>query len=200
MNAVHCLVSFSYLGGCCCLWVHCFHMRAVVFVHGRLSCGGGGGSLPWPVLVFGCHVAVSDVAPGFPVSKESGGRGVFTHLGWVDVPRCHRCVASIWPALVHLVMWRCRVVLVVLGHSVVGWLTRVRRLGLSVLVVIVASDVALPCCRWSFLLWIAVGGGRCWWQWQWGDVVARWWWVGVVDDGGGGWGRKGVDICWRPNR
>ena len=57
-----------------------FRMWAVIFVHGQLLCGGGGGSLPWPVSVFCCHVAVSDVAPGFPVSKESGGRGVFTHL------------------------------------------------------------------------------------------------------------------------
>ena len=64
------------------------------------------------------------------VSKESGGRGVFTHLGWVDVPCRHRCVMSIWPALVHLVMWHCCVVLVVLGHSMVGWLTRLHRLGL----------------------------------------------------------------------
>ena len=52
-------------------------MQAVTFVHGWLSRGGGGGGLPWPVLVFGCHVAVSNMAPGFPVSKESGGRGVF---------------------------------------------------------------------------------------------------------------------------
>ena len=141
-----------------------FRMWAVIFICGRLSCGGGSGGLPWPVLVFGCHVTVSDVAPGFPVSKESGGRGVFTHLGWVDVPHRRCCVVSIWPALVHLVPWRCRVVLVVLGHSVVGWSTRVHRLGLSVLVVVAVSDMALPHCRWLFLLWIAVGGGRCWWQ------------------------------------
>jgi len=55
-------------------------MWAVIFIRGQLSCGGGGGSLPWLVLVFCCHVTVSDVAPGFPVSKESGGKGVFTHL------------------------------------------------------------------------------------------------------------------------
>ena len=147
-NAVHRLVSFSYLDGRCCLWVRRFHTRAVVFVCGQLSCGGGGGGLLWPVSVFRCHVADSDVAPGFPVSKESGGWGVFTHLGWVDVPHRHRCVMSIWPALIHLVTWHCCVVLVVLGHSMVVWLTRVRCLGLSVLVVIVASDMALPCCRW----------------------------------------------------
>ena len=69
-------------------------MWAVIFECGWLSHGGGGGGLPWPVLVFCCHVAVSDVAPGFPVSKESGGRGVFTHLLVVIVasdvgPQCH---------------------------------------------------------------------------------------------------------------
>ena len=122
-------------------------MWAVIFVCGRLSCGGGGGGLPWPVLVFGCHVAVSNVAPGFPVSKESRGMGVFTHLGWVDVPHHCRCVMSIWLALIHLVTWCCCVVLVVLGHSVVGWSMRVRCLGLWVLVVVVASDVG-PWCRW----------------------------------------------------
>ena len=55
----------------------CFRMWVVVLICGQLSRGGGGGSLLWPVLVLGCHVADSDVAPGFPVSKESGGRGVF---------------------------------------------------------------------------------------------------------------------------
>jgi len=69
-------VGTHYLGGRCRLWARRFHMQAVVFECGQLSCGGGGG-LPWPVLVLGCHVADSDVAPGFPVSKESGGRGVF---------------------------------------------------------------------------------------------------------------------------
>ena len=69
-------------------------MWAVVFICGWLSRGGGGGSLLWPVSVFCCHVADSDMAPGFPVSKESGGRGVFTHLlvivGASDVgPWCH---------------------------------------------------------------------------------------------------------------
>jgi len=62
--------SFPYAGGR-------FRMWAVVLVRGKLSRGGGGGGLPWPVLVLGCHIAVSDMAPGFPVSKESGGRGVF---------------------------------------------------------------------------------------------------------------------------
>jgi len=47
--------------------------------------------------------------------------------GWVDVPCRCCCVTSIWPALIHLVTWRCCVVLVVLGHSMVGWLTRVRQ-------------------------------------------------------------------------
>jgi len=133
--------SFPYVGS------H-FRTWAVIFICGWLSRGGGGGGLPWPVLVFACHVAVSDVAPGFPVSKESGGRGVFTHLGWVDVPHCCCCVTSIWLALIHLVTWHCCVVLVVLGHSMVGWSTRVRHLGLLVLVVIAASDVVLPHCHW----------------------------------------------------
>jgi len=78
------------------LWACRFHTWVVVFICGWLSCGGGGGGggLLWLVLVFRCHITVSDVAPGFPVSKESGGRGVFTHLLVVvaasDVaPQCH---------------------------------------------------------------------------------------------------------------
>ena len=79
--------SFPYMGGHFRIW-------AVIFIHGWLLRGGGGGSLPWPVSVFRCHIAVSNVAPGFPVSKESGGRGVFTHLLVIvaasDVaPQCH---------------------------------------------------------------------------------------------------------------
>ena len=69
------------------------YFQGVVFVCGQLSHGGGGGSLPWLVLVFHCHIADSDMTPGFPVSKESGGRGVFTHLLVIvasDVgPWCH---------------------------------------------------------------------------------------------------------------
>jgi len=61
---------FAYMGGRFRTW-------AVVLIRGWLLHGGGGGGLPWPVLVLGCLVADSDVAPGFPVSKESGGRGVF---------------------------------------------------------------------------------------------------------------------------
>jgi len=45
-----------------------FRIWAVILVRGRLSGGGGGGGLPWPVLVLGCHIAISDMAPGFPVS------------------------------------------------------------------------------------------------------------------------------------
>jgi len=66
-------VSFPYAGSHFQTWV-------VVFIRGQLLHGGGGGGLLWLVSVFRCNVAVSDVAPGFPVSKESGGRGVFTHL------------------------------------------------------------------------------------------------------------------------
>jgi len=75
---------------------------------------------------------------------------------------------SIWPALVHLVTWHCHVVLVVLGHSMVGWSTRVRRLGLSVLVVVAASDMG-PRCHWreggvrrSLLLVPFMGGVLSW--------------------------------------
>jgi len=74
--------SFLYVGSC-------FQMWAVVLVRGRLSRGGGGGGLPWPVLVLGCHVADSDVAPGFPVSKESGGGCVCVWtvgMGWRCLP------------------------------------------------------------------------------------------------------------------
>ena len=79
----------------------------------------------------------------------------------INVPHRRHCVASIWPVLIHLVMWHCRVVLVVLGHSMVGWLTRVRRLGLLVLVVIAASDVG-PRCHWRGWCWVLVAvGGWC---------------------------------------
>ena len=67
--------SFSNAGGRFRTWV-------VVLIRGRLLRDGGGGGLPWPVLVLGCHVAVSDVAPGFPVSKESGGRGCLHTCWW----------------------------------------------------------------------------------------------------------------------
>jgi len=67
---------FPYVGGR-------FQMWAVVLIHGRLLHGGGGGGLLWLVLVFGCHVADSNVAPGFPVSKESA-----VGTGW-------RCLTSL---------------------------------------------------------------------------------------------------------
>jgi len=151
--------SFPYMGSRFRMWV-------VVFVRGWLSCGGGGGSLLWPVSVFHCHVAVSNVAPGFPVSKESGGRG---------------CLHTCWWSL-RLVTWPLDVVGegVVLGARrrwcrwwvvccrpavVVAWPS-------SVVIVVVVSHR----CRWSWLLmWrscivrmvyrrvqVVVGGGRWW--------------------------------------
>jgi len=125
---------FPYVGGHFRMWV-------VVF-GGRLSCGGGGGGLPWPVSVFRCHVTVSDMAPGFPVSKESGGRGVFTHLLVViaasDVTP-HRC---------------CGMVIICCGCGC----------GESSLLSVVAADVAflhrsdgVPACpggcRWWAVVW-----------------------------------------------
>jgi len=194
--------SFPYVGGCFRTW-------AVVLVRGRLSRGGGGGGLPWLVLVLGCHIAVSDVAPGFPVSKESGGRG---------------CLHTCWWSL-RLVTWPLDVIGegVVLGARrrwcrwwvvccrpaiVVAWSS-------SVVVVVVVSHH----CRRSWLLtWcscvirmvyrrvqVVVGGGR-WcgddgWA-SWVGVVSgrREWalWVGIV--GGGGWWwwwlrKKEVVVC-----
>jgi len=182
-------------GGCCCLWVHRFCTQAVVFVCGRLSCGGGGGSLPWPVLVFCCHIAVSNVAPGFPVSKESGGRGVFTHLLVVIVasdvgPQCRwlgggvGCSSLFMPFMggvllsshCHLIMW-CRPAVLVAWSS-------------SVVVVVVVSHH----CHQSWLLtWcsciirmvyqhvqVVVGGG----QWCGNDGWASWVVVVVVEEGG----------------
>jgi len=202
-------VGTHYLGGRCHLWARRFRTRAVIFERGRLLHGGGGGGLPWPVLVLGCHVAVSDVAPGFPVSKESGGRG---------------CLHTCWWSL-RLVMWPLDVVGegVVLGARrrwcrwwvvcchpaiVVAWSS-------SVVVMVVVSH---RCRRSWLLMWcscivrmvyrhvqVVVGGGR-WcgdngWA-SWVGVVSgrREWasWVGIV--GGGGWWwwwlrKKEVVVC-----
>jgi len=180
-------------------------MWAVIFICGQLSCGGGGGSLPWLVLVFRCHVTVSDVAPGFPVSKESGGRGVFTHLLVVvaasDVgahcvslgTHCHWCHSWV-VCCCCLVMW-CRPAIVVAWSS-------------SVVVVVVVSH---HCHRSWLLTWhscviwmvyqhvqVVVSGGRwCgddgWVSWvgvmsghhEWGRWWWWWWW----------WLRKEVVVC-----
>jgi len=147
--------SFPYAGS------H-FRMWAVIFICGWLLCGGGGDGLPWLVSVFRCHIAVSDVAPGFPVSKESGGRGVFTHLLVVIVasdmaPQCRwqgGGVGHLSP-LVPLVggvlssCHCCGMVVVCCGHGC----------GESSLSLVVAADVAfrhhsdgVPACP-----------GGCWW-------------------------------------
>jgi len=152
--------SFPYVGG------H-FRTWAVAFICGRLSRGGGGGGLPWPVSVFRCHVAVSDVAPGFPVSKESGGRGVFTHLLVVvaasDVaPRCRwrgggvGCSSPLVP-LVGGVLSSCRCCGMVIVCCGCGC-------GESLLSSVVAADMAfqhrsdgvLACpggCQWWAVVW-----------------------------------------------
>ena len=163
-------------------------MWAVVFIHGWLLCGGGG--LPWPVLVFHCHVAVSDMAPGFPVSKESGGRG---------------CLHTCWWSL-RLVTWPLDVVGegVVLGthrHWCRSWVVCchpavVVAWSSSVVVVVVVSH---RCRRSWLLMWrscvvqmvnrhvqVVVGGGR-------------WWWCGVAMMGGchgwASWLGKEVVVC-----
>jgi len=152
--------SFPYAGGRFRTW-------AVIFVHGQLSHGGGGGGLPWLVSVFHCHIAVSNVAPGFPVSKESGGRGVFTHLLVVvaasDVaPRCHwrgGGVAHSSPLVPFVggVLLSCRCCGMVIVCCGCGC-------GESSLSLVVAADVAflhhsdgvLACpggCRWWAVVW-----------------------------------------------
>jgi len=170
-----------------------FRTWAVVFVRGRLSRGGGGGGLLWLVSVFHCHIAVSDVAPGFPVSKESGGRGVFTHLLVVIVasdvaPRCRwrgggvGCSSPLVPFMggVLLSCHCCSIVVVCCGCGC----------GESSLSSVVAADVAflhrsdgVPACpggcrRWAVVWrrWVGVVSGHCGW--------ALW----VVVGGGGGGG------------
>jgi len=169
---------FLYMGG------H-FRMWAVIFVCGWLSRGGGGGGLPWLVSVFHCHVAVSDVAPGFPVSKESGGRGVFTQLLVVvaasDVaPQCHWQGGGVG----------CSSPLVLL---VGGVLSSCHCCGCgcgeSSLSLVVAADMAFL--RRSCVQ-VVVGGG----QWCGDDGWASW--VGIV--GGSGWWwwwlrKKEVVVC-----
>jgi len=171
MNAVHHFISFLYAGSRCCLWAHRFRMQAVIFVCGQLSRGGGGGGLPWPVSVFRCHVADSDVAPGFPVSKESGGRGVFTHLLVVvaasDVaPQCRwqgGGVGHLSPLVggVLLSCHCCGMVVICCG----------RGCGESLLSSVVAADVVFLCHSDS----VPACPGGCWW---WAVVWRRW--VGVV--------------------
>jgi len=177
-------VSFLYMGSHFRMWV-------VVFVHGRLSRGGGGGGLPWPVSVFCCHVAVSDVAPGFPVSKESGGRGVCTHLLVViaasDVaPRCHWRGggvgrSSLLVLLVGGVLSSCHCCGMVVVCCGCGC-------GESSLSMVVTTDMAFLHCSDGVP---ACPGGCQWWAvvWrQWVGVMSgcRGWASWVVVGGGGG--------------
>ena len=153
-----------------------FQTWAVVFVCGWLSRGGGGGDLPWPVLVFRCHVTVSDVAPGFPVSKVSGGRGVFTHLLVVvaasDVGAHHMSLARGGVGCSLLLVPFMGGVLPWLHHHLVAWCRPavVVAWSSSVVVMVVVSHH----CRWWWLLtWhscivrmvyqcvqVVVGGGQ----------------------------------------
>jgi len=164
MNAVHRFISFLYAGGHCRLWACCFCMQVVVFVHGRLSHGGGGGGLPWLVSVFRCHVTVSNVAPGFPVSKESGGRGVVTHLLVVvaasDVaPRCRWQGGGVGRSspLVGGVLSSCRCCGMVVVCCGCGC-------GESSLSLVMAADVAFLCCSDGVP---ACPGGCRWWVVVW---------------------------------
>ena len=139
-------------------------MQVVVFVHGRLSHGGGGGGLPWLVSVFRCHVTVSNVAPGFPVSKESGGRGVVTHLLVVvaasDVaPRCRWQGGGVGRSspLVGGVLSSCRCCGMVVVCCGCGC-------GESSLSLVMAADVAFLCCSDGVP---ACPGGCRWWVVVW---------------------------------
>jgi len=135
-------------------------MWAVIFVCGRLSHGGGGGLL-WPVSVFCCHVTVSDMAPGFPVSKESGGRGVFTHLLVVIAasdmaPQCHWQGGGVGRSLTLSSCHCCGMVVICCGCGC----------GESSLSSVVAADVAflhrsdgVPACPGGCQWW----AGGCWW-------------------------------------
>jgi len=172
---------FPYAGGRFRTW-------AVIFVRGWLSRGGGGGSLLWPVSVFHCHVTVSDMAPGFPVSKESGGRGVFTHLLVVvaasDVaPQCRWQGDGVGHSspLVGGVLSSCcccGMVVICCGCGC----------GESSLLSVVAADVAF----WHRSDGVPACPGGCWWWavvWQqWVGVVGgrhEWvLWVGIVGGGG----------------
>ena len=183
-------VSFPYTGGRFRTW-------ALIFVCGRLSCGGGGGGgLLWPVSVFCCHVAVSDVAPGFPVSKESGGRGVFTHLLVVVAasgvaPQCRwrgGGVGHLSPLVPFVggVLSSCRCCGMVVICCGCGC-------GESPLLLVMAADVVFLHCSDGVP---ACPGGCQWWRWCGDDGWASW--VGIM--GGGGWWwwwlrKKEVVVC-----
>ena len=116
-----------------------------------------------------CHVAVSNMAPGFPVSKESGGRGVFTLLLVVIVasdmaPQCRwqgGGVGHLSPLVPFVggVLSSCRccgMVVICCG----------RGCGESSLLLVVAADVAfqrrsdgVPACPGGCRWWAVVGGG-----------------------------------------
>jgi len=157
--------SFLYAGSCFC-------MQAVIFICGQLLCGGGGGGLPWLVLVFCCHITVSDVAPGLPVSKESGGRGVFTHLLVVIAasdmgPQCRwqgggvGCLSPLVPFVGGVLSWS--------HHRLLAWChpAIVVAWSSSVVVMVVVSH---HCCRlaadMAFLHrsdGVLACPGGCWW-------------------------------------
>jgi len=168
-------------------------MQVVVFIRGWLSRGGGGGSLLWPVLVFCCHIAVSNMAPGFPVSKESGGRGVFTHLLVVIAasdmaPQCRwrgggvGRLSLLVPFVGGVLSSCCCCGMVVICCG--------RGCGESLLSLVVAADVVflhrsdgVPACpggcQWWAVVWrqwVGIVGGHCEWAL----------WVGIVGGGGGG--------------
>jgi len=142
------------------------------------------------------------MAPGFPVSKESGGRSVFTHLLVVvvasDVGAHHMSLARGWCwALVAIGGW-CVVMVALLSHRVVSSCHCCGMVivccgcgcGESSLLLVMAADMAflhrsdgVPVCP-----------GGCWWWavvWrQWVGIVGghhEWaLWVGVMGGGGGG--------------
>jgi len=155
-------------------------MWAVIFIRGQLSRGGGGGGLLWLVLLFGCHVAVSNMGP--QCHWRGGGVGcsslLVPFMGGVLSRSCRRLIVWCHPAVV--VAWLSSVVVVVVvSHHcrrlwLLTWHSCVIRMVCQHVQVVVSGG------RWcgndGWVLWVGVMGGCHEW-------VS---WVGVVGGGGGG--------------
>jgi len=168
--------SFPYVGSRFRTWV-------VIFVCGQLSHGGGGGSLPLP-----CRCQ----RRGFPVSKESGGRGVFTHLLVVVAasdmaPQCRwrggsvGCLSPLVPFVGGVLSSCCCCGMVVICCGC--------GCGESLLSSVMAADVVflhcldgVPVCPGGCRWWVVV-----WRRWV-GVISGRHGWASWVVVGGGGGG------------